>query len=154
MRIRPFQDKDIEQVIKIIEQNLELIKNTDKDSIKALKKFLTKEQILEKSKQHRLFVAHKAENILGLAGHTKTHIILCYVKPSESKKGIGTKLVNYVLNQMQDKGVKTVLANSTKFAQNFYLKNGFEKEKEITECLDNEYITYIKMRIELPRNTT
>lgn len=58
------------------------------------------------------------------------------------KAGIGTKLLNFVINYLKDKMIKKLKLNAQLSAREFYQKNGFE---EIGEPFDELGIMHIKM---------
>lgn len=57
------------------------------------------------------------------------------VFPEFTRKGIGTKLLQYALEEIEKRGFKKVIVNAGKnevHARKFYEKNGFEKIEEYT----------------------
>ena len=64
-------------------------------------------------------------------------VFVLYVKPEEKRKGIGTKLINSVKQELLKKGYKKMdvwCLDGNKIGENFYIKNGgIKKEKRIYE---------------------
>ena len=95
-----------------------------------------KPSILEselKSKNSRYIVAKKNGNILGFAGiiitPIDTEITNIVTKKSERKKGIGTSLLDRLIEMTKEAGKDSIsleVNEKNKIAVNIYEKNGFE----------------------------
>ena len=130
--------------IEILENTLQTAENTGKI---GYKKFLNnvletefdefwKPSILEselKSKNSRYIVAKKKGNILGFAGiiitPIDTEITNIVTKKSERKKGIGTSLLDRLIEMTKEAGKDSIsleVNETNKIAVNIYEKNGFE----------------------------
>ena len=67
------------------------------------------------------------------------------VLPQFSRQGIGTKLIKFLLNLAQEKGLHTVRLRSRVTAQNFYQKLGFSPT---TEPFIHIGIPHVDMKLE------
>ena len=75
----------------------------------------------------------------------ENHIALFFVDEQYHKRGIGKKLFDYALNEINNMypGHKEITVNSSIFAEKIYKKMGFEKTAELQE---KDGIKFIPMR--------
>ena len=78
-------------------------------------------------------IAEESNAIIGIGAlrilsHEKAEIKRMRVEPLLQRKGIGQKILDYLLFHAEEKGIKRVILDTTelqKSAQRFYLKNDF-----------------------------
>ena len=112
-------------------------------SIEALRS-----QVFEK--KHEFILIHEYENIFGYAsfsnqsvpGENSYRIHKLYVRPDQHGRGLGKKLVNYIIGVAQSAGAEKVELNVNKYnpALGFYRKLGFEVDREMCEDIGNGYV--------------
>jgi ribosomal protein S18 acetylase RimI-like enzyme len=86
------------------------------------------------------YLAVQKEAIVGFAQivqHDNVTVELdrIMIFPEQTRKGIGTMLLRYVVRDQKRKGTKTMIVNAgteEAHARRFYEKNNFQKEKETT----------------------
>jgi len=66
-----------------------------------------------------------------------------YLFVNSRRKGIGTKLLDYVIAIAKDNGLKEIMLDSSIIAHEFYLKNGF---KDISSVICDNGMSYIPMK--------
>ena len=129
MKIRKFKKEDAKQcsklILECIEKNLSLNEKNKKFMIKKSQP----KNLIEKSEKLSLFVYDSNGEILGTGALDKNEIRTMFVKPKMQVKGIGKKILNFLINKAQSKGLKKVWLKSSPEAEIFYKKQGFKKIK-------------------------
>ena len=75
-----------------------------------------------------------------------------YTRPDYVKCGVATALLNNTEQWALRRGIKRFLLESSKSAEGFYIKNGFEKIGEIKSVKNSLEFTSAKMKKELYKN--
>lgn len=95
-----------------------------------------------------VYIASDSSNIIGVIGFEKDFIDFLFVNKKYQKKGIATKLVNYLLKDALKNGVKTIRLDATKEGYEFYKKLLFVDDLNKG---DNKYIP-MKLDTEIYKN--
>lgn len=69
--------------------------------------------------------------ILGFCGFTKNHIHWLFVDPLNRGRGVGSKLLSYVLSKLKGRATLTVWKSNER-AKTLYKKHGFHVSKEFS----------------------
>ena len=104
-----------------------------------------------RKKGHYMWTAKDKEKITGvIAIRDRNHLALLFVEKNQQGKGLGRKLLNHAIRQIQaQEGRRVFTVNSSLFAAPIYRKWGFKSTSGITEV---EGIKFIPMRWESPVN--
>ena len=107
-----------------------------------VKKVFAEETLVEAAASGKaiFYLAFEKKNIIGFAQtvqHDKVTVELdrIIIFPGQTRKGIGTRLLNYAERDQKRRKQKTMIANAGReeyHARKFYEKNGFKIQKEIT----------------------
>lgn len=128
-KIRRFKKEDAKQCSKLI---LECIEKNLSLNAKNKKFMIEKSQpknLIKKSEKLSLFVYDSNEKILGTGALDKNEIRTMFVKPKMQVKGIGKKILNFLIDKAKGKGLKKVWLKSSPETETFYKKQGFRKIK-------------------------
>ncbi|WP_237027242.1 GNAT family N-acetyltransferase [Lactobacillus sp. S2-2] len=137
---------------KINEQNYELAINIWEESVTATHDFL-KQQDKEEIKRNLPFYLKQVNGnywlnnneIIGFSGIDDDKLEMLFLHPNFFKQGLGSKIIQQLINQDQIKYVDVNKDNTN--ATKFYLKNGFEQYDESeTDGQGNDYpILHLKL---------
>jgi N-acetylglutamate synthase-like GNAT family acetyltransferase len=133
MEIRKINKKDFEEVSQLIKQcflNLSLGGHTKK-GIELQIKSNSPENLERHTKSINYFVAVDNNKIIGICGFDINRIHKLFVDVNYHNKGVGPKLLSYVLNEAKNEGLKSIKTWSTFNAEKFYNFFGFIKKREI-----------------------
>jgi N-acetylglutamate synthase-like GNAT family acetyltransferase len=150
MNIRRFNNNDAIEVSKIIEKcfRTQNLGNYTKESIENQINENSTEKLIKTSKQVRYFVSLDNDKIIGICGYDKNKVRTLFIDPEYQNKGIGSLLLKYVLAEAKNEGINELKCWSTKYAERFYNKNGFNKIRDLNIMLsNNSEIQFIEMRI-------
>jgi len=129
--IRKFKDDDAEECSKImlncIGKNLISLNKKNRD---FMIKCSLPESLIKKSKEVFLFVYEKDGKIFGTGAFDKGEIRTMFVNPLLQKKGIGKKMLNFLIDFAKSKNYKKVFLKSSLEAEKFYGKQRFKKTGE------------------------
>jgi GNAT superfamily N-acetyltransferase len=105
-----------------------------------VKKAFAEEALVEAAGSGRaiFYIVLEEDAIVGFAqtirhGNPTVELDRIIIFPEQTRKGIGTLLLRYVLRDQKRMGAKTMIVNAGKEeidARRFYEKNGFEEQKE------------------------
>jgi ribosomal protein S18 acetylase RimI-like enzyme len=143
MTIQPIEQKDLKAVIKIIGDHYT---EDGKSAHKYFKGYLSDPQRLKSSREQNFISLNNKGEITGVCGFSPdkydTPKILWltwfYVAKGYQKKGIGTQLLTYTLNQIKSiKNIKKVYLDTSSHPDyaasvNLYKKFGFQIEANLT----------------------
>jgi N-acetylglutamate synthase-like GNAT family acetyltransferase len=151
MKIRRFKKEDAIEISKIIKKcflTLDLGKHT-KVGINLQIENNSPENLIIRSKKVNYYIAEKDGKPVGICGFDQYKIHTLFIDLDYHKKGIGKKLLLYILKEAKSKGIKKVKTWSTFYAIPFYSKLGFSGSKEIKLPEGKEEIILIEMEKEL-----
>ncbi len=155
MKIRTPELKDSESISKVLHECFEKInsKEHSKEEIEAWKTYDTPNNIREKiqDKALRNFIATENNQIIGFLSIATNEELLnsLYVKPSANGKGIGTELLEIAELLLKNRGSKKISVVSSKSAEKFYKKRGYQELKEIDVTIENTKFSLKKMTKDL-----
>jgi N-acetylglutamate synthase-like GNAT family acetyltransferase len=142
MEIIPYTDKYKERVIELIFGILENefgrhSKNGRPDLYNINKEY--------QRNNGNFWLAFDNENVIGTialrdCGNSQGFLERMYVKKELRRTGLGTKLLSVLINFAKDKNYKEIFLSTweeTVSANNFYVKNNFEKVKALPENIAN-----------------
>lgn len=105
--------------------------NYNKKLIAVLNKDYSPKGLREKIKKYPTFCLIKVREIIGSVSLNKSEIKGVFVKYSYTRKGIGTKLMNFIENYARKKGLKKVHLWSAEKAKGFYEKLGYKTLRKV-----------------------
>ncbi len=86
--------------------------------------------------------------LAGIGYWNGLEIRILWVEAAYRKTGIGTRLLKYVEDIAREKGTTVAMLDTFDFqAENFYLKNGYQKIGEITDFPEGHRRIYLLKRI-------
>ena len=132
--IRLFKDKDAKDCSEIMLKCIGQFKNYSRENKKFLVKVSQPNSLIEKSKNLLFYVYEKEGKILGTGAFDKGEIRTMFVDPEHQKKGIGQKILDFLIKQTKSKDCTKVWLGANPEAEGFYKKKGFRKIRE-----DNEF---------------
>lgn len=106
-------------------------------------------QLQSNAKKHRFILAKEDETVLGFASYEfnygkkpKTKIHKIYIFSNHQGKGIGKKLINFIVNESKLRHQKGLILNVNKknIAIRFYERIGFEISDEEVIDIGNGYV--------------
>lgn len=106
-------------------------------------------QLQSNSKKHRFILAKEGETVMGFASYEfnynkkpKTKIHKIYIFSNHQGKGIGKKLINFIVNESKLRHQKGLILNVNKknIAIRFYERIGFEISDEEVIDIGNGYV--------------
>lgn len=141
--IRPATHTDLEQIERLIQPYIADFaisrEGEEKFSSAAILKLLNTEQV-------HYYVCEQNEVILGIIAYKEpAHLVHFFVDIAVQKQGIGRKLWNYVIAELQE-NITTISVNSSCYAQPIYQKFGFETVSEVIEAYGLRYVMMQKSR--------
>ena len=101
------------------------------------------------TKKHRFILAKEEDTVLGFASYEfnynkkpKTKIHKIYILPNQQGKGIGKKLIDFIINEANDRHQKALILNVNKknVAIRFYEAIGFNISYEEIIDIGNGYV--------------
>lgn len=138
MKIIKYSDKykeALHQMIKEARINIGLNSNLREDLYDINKYYIDKGDMF-------WLVVNQKEEVLGCLGYSKIEnkeeafLHRFYIKPSMKRRGIGTKLLEFVENYLKNKGIKTLRVHLGESKKNwyesysFYPKNGYKEYED------------------------
>jgi N-acetylglutamate synthase-like GNAT family acetyltransferase len=124
MKIRRVKEKDAEEIYQLRKNTFEKINARDYNSkqIKTLVNSNSSKLIIRKMKEREMFCLEDKGKILGVIDLEKNKIGGLFIREDLIGKGYGKKLMKFIENYAQKKGIKKVILYSTIYAENFYKK--------------------------------
>ena len=145
--IRKFRNEDAHPVSRIIIDcfmKLDIGKHTQRGLEMQIERN-SPDEIIKRSKAVNFFVAEEENKIVGICGYDNEKVHRFFVDRNHHHKGIGTLLIEKVLNEAKENGMKKIKTWSTIYAQGFYEKNGFKRLKELNLPVGKNDIILIEM---------
>jgi N-acetylglutamate synthase-like GNAT family acetyltransferase len=132
MKIRRAKPEDAEEIWKLRTETFEKINGKDntKEQVKAFNAKNTLQKIIEKMKKREMFCLED-KIILGVVDLEGDRIGGLFVRYNYVKNGFGKRLLEFIEDYARKKGIKKVRLSSTKTAEGFYLKFGYNPIKKI-----------------------
>lgn len=151
MRIRRFRPEDAKIVSNIIKQNFLKVNSEhySQETIAVLIKESTSKKLIEKSKTRHLYVAIDKDVILGVAGYEEDELHTFFVRKNIHGRGVGKKLMERVLKDAKNEGIKVMNSASTHYAEKFYASFGFKKIEEKTVEYHGAPLSFVLMKKKL-----
>lgn len=129
MTIRKFKKEDATKVSNLIRKCLKEVNSKDysKNIINFMCSYFTSGKVEENAKNRDVYVIIEKNKLLG-TGALKDNIILSvFIHPKAHRKGIGTKLMNYIEKKARDRKYEFVKVPASITAVGFYKKRGYKK---------------------------
>jgi len=148
MQIRKFTEKDTEEASNLICTTLRkvTIKGSPLFAIEEQCGEYSPEEIKKLSKKREIYVAVQNNEVIGTAAIDRDYIGSVFVDSSNLKKGIGSRLMDYIESIARKRGYKEVVLRSSPIAFGFYKKLGY---KEVKRKYQRSQLTMIEMKKEL-----
>lgn len=131
------KEEEIRAIRKIIKDSLNKVvsKHYNFKVIKAIYNFYSVDRI---KKYEKVFVAKEGEKIVGCIAYKKNELKMLYPDPEfKDKKYVAELLLTFAKNNIKKKGYKYVFGDALDSSINFLEKNGWKKENEFYEQLEN-----------------
>ena len=148
LKIVEYDKKYIEQISKIIIQNLLTVNSKDygMERVKKMAEDFTVEKLQNSlSKRKKVFVALIDDNVVGTAGIDKSWysddeywILTVFVKPENHGQGIGKKLIGKIEEYATSLPIKKLVIPASITAHEFYYKLGYRYKDEKKELNDED----------------
>ena len=124
---------DIKELSKLRRDSFGKIKSEKyrKDLVDLLKSLNTPLDIKKKIKEYDMFCLLEKKKIIGTVSINKSEIKGVFVKYNYARKGIGTKLMNFIEDYARKNKIKKVHLYSAEKAKGFYKKLGYKLIKKI-----------------------
>ena len=147
MEIRKFNKKDAEKVSQLIKECfLKLnIGGHTKKGIELQIESNSPENLEKRSEDIKYYVVLNNNKIIGKCGYDDNKVHTLFVDLNYQNKGIGRHLLNKILNEAKNEGIKSIKTWSTIYAEQFYNSFGFNKIKEIELPEGKKDIVLIEM---------
>lgn len=142
MKIRPFNINDSHIVSSITIDCLEKVNRKDMSfkELKFGKDYYSNQGILNLSKTFDLYVCELNGQIIGSIAHNKNKLHNFFISPEFHKLGFGKKMLKFI-EDLLFKDFDSIILDSSPYAVDFYLKNGYSIIKKST----NEFGSFIEM---------
>jgi putative acetyltransferase len=105
--------------------------NYNKKLIAILSEDYSPEKLKKKIKKYPTFCLIKGKEIIGSVSLQGSEVKGVFVKSSHVRKGIGTKLMDFIENYARKKGLKKLHLWSAEKAKGFYEKLGYALVKKV-----------------------
>jgi len=128
--IRLFKEKDAEECSRIMLKCIEQFDNYTKENKDFLVKMSQPDKLIEKSKKLLFYIYEENEKILGTGVLDNGEIRTMFVDPEYQGKGIGRKILDFLIKLAKSKGYHKVWVGANPEAEGFYKKQGFKKIRE------------------------
>ena len=147
--VRRFRDSDASYVMDIIHQNLLEVNSKDYgiEAMRELVKQFTVESIIDQAQKAHTYVAVADRGIAGCAsiapfwGSKKESIVLTvFVSRANHKQGIGNRLMDAIKQDEFFQRADRIEVPASKYAEVFYLKNGFAYKNGIRVIDEKNHI--------------
>lgn len=138
IEIEEYQEKDIEEISKMIIKNILEVDIKDykmEEAENLIDKYYTTDKLKEEFKaREKVYVAKINGDIVGTAGIDKSWynndgeywILSVFVRPENHRQGIGTKLIKQLEEYAKTLGAKRIIIPATITGSGFYKKMGYE----------------------------
>ena len=143
MKIRPFTINDSKKVSSITIDCLEKVNHKDMTfkELKFGKDYYSNQGILNLSKTLDFYVCEFNGQIIGSIAHNENKLHNFFIAPDFHKLGIGKKMLKFI-EELLFKDFDKIILDSSPYAVDFYLKNGYS----ILKNSHNEFGNFIEMQ--------
>lgn len=145
LKIRKAKQNDITVLSKMIIENLEALVEEEGPIHDVLIPFYDEEHLSSKMERLDFYVIVDGEEIVGTVALENNQVRNTFIKNSQRRKGIGTKLINHLENIIREKGDDKLIVTSNPFAVNFYKKQGFKEIRNTTAKVGDDEIDLVYM---------
>ena len=111
------------------------VEDFNAEGLETFNSFIYADELMNEFTHYGAFENGKLIGVLGIKNERK-HISLFFINPEYHRKGIGSKLFDFVL---QDQPMQELTVNSSSYAVSFYQSIGFEKVSEKQETNGLKY---------------
>jgi len=141
LEIRKATIQDANRISYLIRKNTDGNPNDyDKAQLDAWKKYNTPAKIKKQLANRDLFCAFENEKLIGTIGLQGDKLVGFYISFSKRKKGIGSKLYDFIEEEAKQRNIKTLYLTATPSAVSFYKSRNFQKiEDVIVTIYDIDY---------------
>ncbi len=149
-KIRNYLSKDLQPVSDLICRCLREVNSNDypPDIIKhLLNEFSVTNLPKWLQKMNDVIVIVNEEQILGTASLEGNRIRSVFVLPNEHGIGLGSKLMNYLEDLALNKGLSTIVLDSSLSSLGFYLKRGYVEKTRVQNKRNIEMISMEKFLV-------
>lgn len=131
MKVKLFQDKDADELSKLIEKTVVESNSEDysKKAITVLIEHFSPENIIKFSRKKDILVAIEENKIVGTITLDGNRLSAMYVSPNQQGKGIGKNLIERLEKLAKQKGLEILRVRSSVTAFEFYKKMGYIKTR-------------------------
>ena len=128
--IRCFRSEDVQQCSSLMQDHFHNhAKNLSLEARKKIAEGRSTEYVKMIAKTRNIAVAVENNQIVGMGALKENEIRHMYVQSRFQRRNIGSRLLEFMINQAKDRGINTVCVNSVVEATRFYEKNGFSLSK-------------------------
>lgn len=148
MIIRKFNKEDaipVSEIIKDCFVTLDIGKHSH-EGIRFQIEWNSPDNLIKRSKDINYFVTVIDEIIVGICGYDSLKVHSLFISPIYQNKGYGRSLLERILFEARNDGLKSIITWSTIYAEKFYKSFSFNVEKEICFPENKNDITLIQMR--------
>lgn len=133
LEFRKAKFSDAKKLSKLRRGTFGMVKGEEysKELVSLLKKRNSSKEIKRKMKDYEMFCLLEKNKIIGTISLDNHEIKGVYVRRNYTRKGIGTKLINFIEDYALKKSRKKVHLNSAEKARGFYKKLGYKLIKRI-----------------------
>jgi len=133
MKIQKATQNDLKKIAELRKNTLENfnLKYLPKSDIKVLITMNSYKNLLWRNKYADMFCINDKNKIIGTLDLYKNEIKGFYIHQDYLKKGLGTKLLEFVEKHASKKGFKKLKLVTNQSAVGFYIKKGFKIKKRI-----------------------
>lgn len=128
--IRPFKKEDAERCSKIMLKCIKQFDSYTKENKDFLIKMSQIDKLIEKAQKTMFYVYEKDGEILGTGVFNNGEIRTMFIDPKHQRKGIGKKILGFLIKLAKSKGYNKVWVGVNPDAEKFYKKQGFKKIRE------------------------
>lgn len=133
VKIRKFKIADANSLSALIRKTIKVSNGPHyaKKYINILVKWNSPENLIEKSKRRKIFVAVKNNILVGTVGLDKDRITSVFVSPLHQFKGIGKMLLRRAERAAKKAKIKKIWTRASVNAVGFYQKQGYQKVRKM-----------------------
>lgn len=151
LSIRPAKQSDVRRLSYLIRNNIERVKDNHFSPIQhATWSAQNKPKAIEERRKTRnIFCAFEHHKMVGTIALKENLLCGMYVSYSQRGKGIGQKLIHYLENYAQKKGIEELILTASPNGYGFYLKNGYRAYGPVTIVFEGIEFPETKMKKKL-----
>ncbi|GKX30763.1 N-acetyltransferase [Vallitalea longa] len=152
IEIKMIEYGDIIKAMKLIEEvfNEFVAHDYTQKGIKTFKEeFINNDDFIDKFSDGRekMYGAYVGEQLAGVLSISNHNTISCiFVKKEFHRMGIGTRLINRIIEEVKNSGVRRIRLNASLYAVPFYHAVGFDEMGDVCEY---KGIKYMPMELDI-----